>query len=322
MTDSTPLTVDACPICQGRDRAPRERLHDDRFGYPGERELYACAQCGHRWLDWRPDEETLASLYTDYYPRRERPVGDLTPLRRGPRLVDWWRGRRASAAFWVPPRTRVLDIGCGFGESLAYHRMRGCDAHGVEADRNVANVAQHHGLSVRIGLFDPDAYAPESFDYVTMDQVIEHMVDPIAALRGVARVLRPDGQLVMSTPNADGLGARVFGRRWIHWHSPYHLHFFSARSLDAAAAAAGFEICSSRTVTSSEWLSYQWIHLLTAPPPGERSVFWSSAPRSLSQRALITSLRAAHRLGGDHAVTRLGDALGLGDNLVVTLRRR
>jgi hypothetical protein len=34
--------------------------------------------------------------------------------------------------------------------------------------------------------------------------------------------------VIIGTPNANGWGARVFGRYWINWHAPYHLHFFNA----------------------------------------------------------------------------------------------
>jgi SAM-dependent methyltransferase len=221
---------------------------------------------------------------------------------------------------WVPPATRILDIGCGFGEALAYHRARGCLVRGVEADRNIARVAARHGFDVHVGLFEPARYGDAAFDYVTMDQVIEHAVDPIAMLDGVRRVLRVGGSAVLSTPNAAGLGARVFGPRWIHWHAPYHLHGFTEQSLRIAAERAGLRVSQTSPITNSEWLSYQWIHLVTAPRAGEPSPFWSPR-RAPSHRWLIRSLRALHRTGIDHTLTRLADWLRVGDNLIAVLER-
>lgn len=311
----------ACPICEARGRPRYTRLRDDRYGYPGEFTLIGCHVCGHSWLDWQPDSGTLTTLYSDYYPRSERPVeGVIAPRRKTP-LVRWWEGQRSSAAFWVPPHVRVLDIGCGFGESLAYHRERGCEVWGVEADRNIARVASHHGFDVHVGLFDPSLYEPEFFDYVTMDQVIEHIVDPIQTLRGVRTVLRPGGTAILTTPNASSLGARVFGRRWINWHTPYHLQFFTPGSLRRAAENAGLEVTSVKTITSSEWVSYQWIHLITYPRAGTRSSFWTAQRRHGWQGMAIRGLRALHRLGFDQLATRTCDAIGAGDNFVAQLRR-
>jgi 2-polyprenyl-3-methyl-5-hydroxy-6-metoxy-1,4-benzoquinol methylase len=309
-----------CPICTG-DRVSRTfTLYDDRYGYRGEFEQRRCAACGHRWLDWTPDAPTLGKLYSEHYPRSDRSADDLAPLASPGRLAAWWRGARGSAARWVPAGVRVLDIGCGFGESLAYHRARGCEVHGVEADRNIARVAARHGFDVHVGLFEPERYAEAMFDYVTMDQVLEHAVDPIEMLGGVRRVLRAGGTTVLSTPNAAGAGARVFGARWINWHAPYHLHGFTAGSLCTAAERVGLRVARIETITSSEWLSYQWIHLVTAPPVGENSPFWAPA-RARGRRWTIRSLRAWHRTGVDHALTRLADSLGVGDNLIAVLER-
>jgi len=310
-----------CPICGGSSRGTEHSLYDDRYGYAGCFDLCACAVCDHRWLDWHPDAATIATLYSDYYPRSEREVEDCKAPVLGNRVRAWCAGRRSSTVFWVPRGVHVLDIGCGFGESLAYHRERGCEVWGVEADRNLARVAERFGFDVHIGLFDPSAYAPASFDVVTMNQVIEHVIDPIETLRGVHGILRPGGKLVISTPNASSVASRLFGRRWINWHAPYHLQFFSRESLRRAAGSAGLELVSLETVTSSEWISYQWIHALVRPPEGRRSAFWSSTPRSAVEQAVILSLRLGHRLGFDHVLTRLCDALQVGDNFVGVLAR-
>lgn len=313
----------ACPICAGQKLHWERAVHDDRFGYPGSFDVYACDVCGHRWLDWKPTEEELEQLYSTYYPRSSRSLDTFEPLQRKSGLRAWWQGRNAAAAFWVPRDVRVLDIGCGFGEGLAYHRERGCDVHGVEADHNVRRVADALGLDIHIGVFSASLYAAESFDYVVMDQVLEHAVDPVWMLEQVRTVLKPGGAAVVATPNARGFGARVFGARWIHWHAPYHLQYFSDESLTALARRCDFEVDRLSNVTNSEWLGYQWIHTLTAPPAGQPSPFWSpTAPRSLAHRATRAALRLGHRFGGDHLATRILDALALGDNYVAVLRRR
>jgi SAM-dependent methyltransferase len=264
----------------------------------------------------------LSRLYTDYYPRSTFDVETWAVPTEAKGFVAWWRGDRASAFRWVQRNVRVLDIGCGFGESLGFHRARGCDAHGVEADANIRRVGERYGLQVRHGLFDPKDYQAASFDVVTLDQVIEHLTDPVQVLRGIHQVLKPEGQLIVSTPNADGWGARLFGKRWIHWHAPYHLQFFSSTSMARAAAAAGFLLERRVTVTPSAWLDFQWGHLFTYPREGEASPYWRpELRRSLGQRIALRLLRYADRLGLNALLTRLTDALGVGDNGVYLLRK-
>ena len=311
-----------CIICGAQTRAER-MLHDDRYGYAGHFTLLRCPACAHCRLDVRMSDAQIAELYTRYYPRSTFDIDAWSPPGDATGLAAWWRGDRASAFRWVPPGVRVLDIGCGFGESLGYHRNRGCDAHGVEADANILRVGERHGLQVRHGLFDPRHYPPASFDVVTLDQVIEHLADPAQVLRGIHQVLKPGGQLVLSTPNANGWGTRLFGRRWIHWHAPYHLQFFSRASMARAASAAGFVLERRSTVTPAVWLDYQWGHLVAFPPEGQASPFWRpQLPRSLAQRIGLRLLRYVDRLGINAALTRLMDALRVGDNSLYVLRKR
>ncbi len=299
------------------------RLYDDRFGYPGTFALSGCRECRHRTLDVDFSQQELGRLYGEFYPRSDLRVEDCKPLRELDRPEAWMEGAMCSPAYWVPRGVRVLDIGCGFGETLGYHRDRGCDAWGVEVDENIRRVAERHGFQVRVGLFDARLFEEESFDYVTMAQVLEHTLDPVETLRGVCRVLKPGGVAVLTLPNAQGWGARAFGRRWIHWHAPYHVQFFSLQSMEVAAARAGMRVDSHQTITSSSWLLYQWIHLLTRPREGRPSGFWAPRRTQLteSQRLGVRLLGRLHRLKLDHLLTRLFDALGSGDNLVFVLRK-
>lgn len=313
-----------CPVCNDQRTSVEGQLFDDRYGYPGRYKLWRCHSCRHEFLECGMTAAQLGELYNDYYPRGSLDVPEqmLRPAING--FAAWFKGADASAFRWVPAGVRVLDVGCGFGESLAYHTARGCDVYGVEADANIRRVADKFGYRVHVGLFDDRLYQEGFFDYVTMDQVIEHVTDPVATLKGVCRILKPGGRAVLGTPNAGGWGAKLFGSRWLNWHVPYHQQFFTVTSMKSAAQLAGLEIESMRTVTNSDWLLYQWIHLVTAPQPGKPSWFWSpdQTSRGFVQRLLVRLVRLLHRTGFDHAVTRLFDALGRGDNFIFVLRKR
>ena len=262
------------------------------------------------------------AIYTAYYPRASSSPGEFKPKLFVGGFVSWLNGESSSAAWWVPTGIRILDVGCGFGEALAYHRARGCEVFGVELDENVREVADRFNFNVHLGPFDPDGYVPGSFDFVTMHQVMEHLRDPLAVLGGVKKILRSGGHLIISTPNAGGWGSRVFGRRWINWHLPYHRQFFTKDSLRLAAEAVGLEVERVRVVTSSDWLKYQWVHLLFCPPEGTPSAFWSPrAGRGYGIRITERLLELLHWLRINHLLTRFFDALGKGDNFVFVLRK-
>ena len=316
-----------CPACGASQSSLRlsHILYDDRYGYPGEYRLLSCKECSHQFLNVDFSAAQIGDLYSNYYPRSNFSLADHRPHQELNGFSAWLDGAKSKAFRWVPPGVRVLDIGCGFGETLGYHRTRGCDAYGVEADTNILRVAEKYGYNVRVGLFKPEDWEPNSFDYVTMDQVIEHVQEPVKTLEGIAQVLKPGGIALLGTPNAQGWGAKLFGKRWINWHTPYHLQFFSLRSMQLASERAGLELVKAVTITPSAWLHFQWIHLLNFPVQGECSPFWAASSGAHQygrwRGRLLRVLIKLNSLKGNHILTRILDGLGIGDSRLFILRK-
>jgi SAM-dependent methyltransferase len=156
---------------------------------------------------------------------------------------------------------------------------------------------------------------------VTLDQVIEHAMDPVQLLREAAAVLRPGGRVLLSTPNARSLTARILGRRWVHWHTPYHLQLFSIRSLLAAAQGAGLRPVEIRRITHPRWYGFQWLHLLSRPEPGVASIYWTHGKWPAGRLAARKLLSGLGWMGVNHGFALVLDTLRLGDNLVVSLEK-
>lgn len=312
-----------CPICKNQYAYAFMQVSDDRYGYPGQFSLIECPSCDHAFLDCALSSSQLTLLYTNYYPRKSFDIQQYKLCTERAGLSAWFNGLKSSAFRWVSKNVRVLDIGCGFGESLGYHTARGCDVYGVEADENIRRVVEKFGYNVHVGLFDDKVYEADFFDYVTMDQVIEHVTDPLLTIQGVARILKSGGTAILTTPNARGWGAKFFGYRWINWHTPYHLQFFSKNSIKLVADNAGLEVVKIKTTTNSEWLYYQWLHLITFPKQGEVSGFWSPIKTKLTflQKVGIKILSVLHKTKINHVITRVFDSIGLGDNFVVVLKK-
>lgn len=313
-----------CPICNKQPCFYYREVYDDRYGYPGSFNLFKCKNCGHIFLNAKLSEELLTNLYTNYYPRAELDIKKIIPIYEAKGFSSWLKGKQSSAYTYVPPNVRILDIGCGFGETLAYHKNRGCDVFGSEVDKNVSSSAKKFNLDIRIGTYNSNNYEKDFFDYITMDQLIEHIEDPIDFLKGIYENLKKGGIAIISTPNANGWGAKWYKNQWLHWHTPYHLHFFSKTSLKVAAQKANLQITNIRYATLSDWLYWQWIHLIFRPEINKPNLFWkymNNKYYSNYQVERFNKIEKIKRTRINDLITRIFDFLHLGDNYVFILRK-
>lgn len=138
------------------------------------------------------------------------------------------------------PPGRVLEVGCGFGHLLSAIDTRWC-RHGVEPSQAAAAEAALVG-TIFTGTFEETRYPDEFFDAVLMYQVIEHMEDPVTAMRIAWRILMRGGWLVVTTPNFDSACARRFGDNYRMYHDPTHVSLFTPESMREMLLDVGFDV--------------------------------------------------------------------------------
>lgn len=298
-------------------------LYDDRYGCPIEVSLFKCIKCGHITSDYHPNDEELATLYSTYYPRKEYPIENFKPLEKSSRLKMWFNGEKRAFAF-VPENVTILDVGCGYGESIAYHKNRGCNAFGVEADPSVERFIKRYNLNIHIGSLYSAHHPDNFFDYVTMDQVIEHIPDIHRFMSEVGRILKPHGRLIVTTPNYRSIVAKVSGRKWINYHVPYHLHQFTRKSMRMLARSHGFALRKVKCITSSEWLLYQRIHSVTFPVKNNENLFWAGKMAEADEtiQKKIATIQKQHASKIHHILTRSFDLIGQGDNFLAIMEKK
>ena len=131
---------------------------------------------------------------------------------------------------------RWLDFGCGMGGLVDHCRRElGVDAVGHE-EGWAADQARRRGLPT---LDEDELRAQEgTFDVVTAIEVMEHIPDPVEALRAIRRLLRPGGLLFLTTGNAQPHRGRI--DRWAYVIPEIHVSFFEPRTMATAMERAGF----------------------------------------------------------------------------------
>jgi 2-polyprenyl-3-methyl-5-hydroxy-6-metoxy-1,4-benzoquinol methylase len=317
MNQMTTSAITQCPACHSKNlEVVMTDGYDDRHGYPGFFEILKCCNCVHFFINHRFSDSELVTLYTQYYPRSNLKLEDIKPAVLVGGLNGWLVGEKANAYAWIPAKSKVLDVGCGFGESLLYYKNQGCDAYGIDADQNILRVGEHYSLKVKSGLLTPEVFQGEKFDYITLNQVIEHVTDLDTTLQTLRSYLKDDGKIVLTTPNANSFLKTVFGRKWINWHIPYHLQLFSENSFKKALARNGLVLEKSVQVTPSAWLLFQALHLINYPKPGQPSEIWNNKKGVGSKYLLNVAAKIYHRTRLNHLLARFLDALGVGDNTI------
>jgi 2-polyprenyl-3-methyl-5-hydroxy-6-metoxy-1,4-benzoquinol methylase len=143
----------------------------------------------------------------------------------------------------VPEGSRVLELGPATGYMSEAFRRRGCTVVGIEHDPDMAAGAERFCERVIVGdLDDLDlaaALGEERFDAIVAADLLEHLKDPLAALRRLRPFLEPDGAFVVAIPNVAHGSVRLallrghFDYREIGLLDSTHLTFFTRESFEA-----------------------------------------------------------------------------------------
>ncbi|HEV2126522.1 MAG TPA: class I SAM-dependent methyltransferase [Chloroflexota bacterium] len=236
--------VEHCPMCGHGPGVVRHVGARDRwFGTPGSWTFRYCPLCSGLWLDPRPASASLPMLYERYY-THDVVAGHETPsaLARVRSHLPWHSLDEAGALGYLTELApgRVLDVGCGNGARMRRFHLAGWSAAGVDMDPGAVQRARLANVGdVVLGtLHDVEVSTP--FDAVVMFHVLEHLEDPLAALRRARELLRPGGTLAVATPNAASWLHERYGHRWRGLEPPRHLQIFSLPALERVAQDAGF----------------------------------------------------------------------------------
>lgn len=232
-----------------------------------------------------------------------------------------WRTVENSAAYLVPrlrPGQRLLDVGCGPGTitvDLARQVAPG-SVLGIDASADVIKRAQTSagtglepddaGSEVEVAFAVGDIYALDhddaSFDVVHAHQVLQHLTDPVAALREMRRVLAPGGTLAVRDADYGAFTWAPGDDRLTRWNELYHqvtaqngADADAGRSLARWVAAAGFADVEISTGTFDQPDERAWWGALWADRVEQSAFAEQAVAYALSDETELADLAAAWR---------------------------
>jgi 2-polyprenyl-3-methyl-5-hydroxy-6-metoxy-1,4-benzoquinol methylase len=220
---------DLCPICG--ELIQHGQVYAQKNGYA----YYRCAGCGLIALHPVPDETALRAYYNHDYAVDFKQYAKN--IRRGSRIA------LQDMREHCPSRGSLLEIGCSYGGFLAEARWDGWTVSGIELSEDAACYArEQYKLTVFPGDLGSNlSEIGDPYDAVVLFHVIEHVPDPVQFLLDCRKILKPGGLLVLKTPNASSLIARVSGSYWQWVYPPAHLFLYCPQTLASLLQKTGYK---------------------------------------------------------------------------------
>ena len=284
------LETSDCPVCGSIQTNPYGR----RKQWP----LSKCSNCHSVYRTVFPTGDELQEIYgSNYY--------------------DSWNIEADTDAFWQmkvrnctsylmaieryaagQEERTLLDVGCAHGFMLDAAVTRGYAPSGLEISP-AGDVARKRGFNVVTSNLEDDPFPPESFDVVTMIDVIEHLSDPRGAIQSVWKMLKPGGLIFVVTPDIASVAARILRGAWPHY-LPEHLIYYSSSSLKKLFDMTNMNVVELGSGYKYLTVNYILGHLRYSPGgiiPGMLWAFAGVLPSRLTQKPLryVTEMIAIGR---------------------------
>ncbi len=201
------------------------------FGVHGP--IVRCLKCKIIYVDADIKQSQISTYYEvakdpEYF--REQPARNKTFNRYLRKLEETCQ-----------ERGKLLDIGTNTGLFVKLAQDAGWKAMGIEPNKWAVEYAKkNYNVDIINKPFEKNTFPKNSFDVVTMWDVIEHFTDPVEELSKVYGILKPGGVFAFTTVDPESQLAHLMGGKW-SWYMEMHRVFFSRESAKLYLEKAGFK---------------------------------------------------------------------------------
>jgi SAM-dependent methyltransferase len=258
-----------CKICGNSENNKLYEAKEMMFGFKGKFYYFQCPDCGCLQILEIPLD--MAEYYPSNYYSFFLKLNDLKKSEN--RLMQFLKDRRNDYAIfnrgmlgrmiyrklpaeWVredmslifpgmPPsglvtkKSRILDIGCGNGNTLyflkelGFNNLLGIDPYVT------ANIKHPNGLKIlKKSIHELDG----QFDLIMFHHSFEHMRDPLETLQSVSRLLTKAGKCLIRIPTVDSYAWQYYRQNWVALDPPRHFYLHSIKSMKILSDKAGLDI--------------------------------------------------------------------------------
>ncbi len=150
----------------------------------------------------------------------------------------------------------MFEVGCATGFFMDLARQRGWQTEGIDISEYAVKKAREKGLAASATTLESYQSA-KKFDVIVMQDLIEHVKDPVDVINRAKNLLAENGLLLFTTPDAGSLWARVWNKKWHAFVPPQHLFYFSAKNLGSILEKNGFQVIN--TAHHGKWFAIPYI---------------------------------------------------------------
>jgi 2-polyprenyl-3-methyl-5-hydroxy-6-metoxy-1,4-benzoquinol methylase len=222
----------SCPLCDAADL----RVLWQVDGYT----ISKCPACVLVFVQNHLTTEELAAYYASF---EDDSYGDTNV-----ECLNYYYHKLGALIRQRFPRPgRLLDVGCARGWFL--DTMPDWECYGNEITKHYGMTAREkHGDRIFLGPFEDYPMREGYFDVITLQDVFDHIRDPLPMLEKCRRLLRPGGLIAIKVHNISCLYAKLTGQRFYAIIPPSHLFYYDKQTLGRTLETSGFTVVDSRFI--------------------------------------------------------------------------
>lgn len=284
----------ACPAC-GEDR-PEPAF--DKLGF----RYVNCAACDTLYLSPRPTE-AMMDVYYEHSAAVKFWGSDFYKHTAAARREKMFRPRarllaELAESYRLPRPIVVADVGAGYGLFLEEVRDTGKADRivAIEPAPNLAAICRERGFEVVEAMLERVPEGSVQASCASAFEVIEHVPSPVDFLKGMARVMAPDGIALVTTLTRTGFDIRVLGAHAKAVYPPYHINLMSVEGMRRLVERAGLRLLALETPGKLDVDIVR--NTLAEIPQAEVGAFerWIACEADEEQRQSFQDFLAANRL--------------------------
>ncbi len=214
--------------------------------------IVRCKCCGLTYMN--PRDADVRRFY--------REVIDNAYIESCEQRIDLFKSHLRLLRKYTNGKGNLLDLGCYAGIFAGEAKREGYNVVGIEPSKWAVEFARKNiGVSgILEGSWDEVSLEQNSFDVITMLDVIEHIEDPSSCLKQIYNWLRKDGIVAITTHDIGSLFARLLREKY-PWLMRFHLYHFEPKTLSTMLYKNNLEPITVKYYTKTFSLNYFLSHV-------------------------------------------------------------